>query len=120
MARHTVDTSVLGPATRITGRVGGEGGLRVEGSIRGDVAVTGPVEITEAASVEGDVHAESVDVGGTLLGNVVARGPVAVRAGATVRGDLKGSRVSIEPGARVAVRLDTDFELDLGPTHRRS
>ncbi len=120
MARNNPDMSVLGAATQLTGRVNGEGGLRVEGTIRGDVAVTGPAEIAEGGSVEGNVHAESLDVSGSLLGDVAARGPVVVRAGAVVRGELSGSRVTIEPGARVAVRLDTDFELDLETTrHRR-
>ena len=93
--------SVLGAATRLTGRVNGEGGLRVEGSIRGDVAVTGPAEIAEGGSVEGNVHAESLEVAGTLLGDVTARGPVQVRAGAVVRGELTGrARLDRTRGAR--------------------
>ena len=32
---------------------------------------------------------------------------------------LKGSEVSIEPGARVSVRLDTEVELDLGSAPKR-
>jgi cytoskeletal protein CcmA (bactofilin family) len=119
MAKHNPDMSVLGAATRLTGRVNGEGGLRVEGQLRGDLAITGPAEIAEGGAVEGNVHAESLEVAGTLLGDVVARGPVLVRAGAVVRGELSGSRVTIEPGARVAVRLETDFELDLEATRRR-
>ncbi len=119
MARHNPDMSVLGATTRLTGRINGEGGLRVDGTIRGDVSVTGPAEISEGASVEGDVHAESLEIHGTLIGNVAARGPVLIRAGAVVRGELAGSRVTIEPGARVAVRLETDFELDLAMTRGR-
>lgn len=119
MARHNPDMSVLGRTTRLTGRVNGEGGLRVDGKVRGDVSVTGPAEISEGASIEGDVHAESLEVSGTLLGDVAARGPVLIRAGAVVRGELAGSRVTIEPGARVAVRLETDFELDIETTRRR-
>ena len=41
MAAHSTDGSILGPATRVTGRVSGAGGLRVEGQVRGDVSVTG-------------------------------------------------------------------------------
>ncbi|MEB2313995.1 MAG: polymer-forming cytoskeletal protein [Sorangiineae bacterium] len=119
MATQARDTAVLGPTTRVTGHVGGEGALRIEGSVRGDVSVTGPAEIARGGAVEGDVHAESLEIAGTLTGDVIATGPVAVRAGATVEGALKGSRVSIEPGATVAVRLDTEFELELGPARRR-
>jgi cytoskeletal protein CcmA (bactofilin family) len=118
MARASLDGSVLGASTRVTGRVSGEGGLRVEGAIKGDVAVTGAVEIVEGASIDGNVEAESLDVAGSLLGDVSAKGPVLVRSGATVRGALRGSQVAIEPGSRVAVRLETEFELDLGSRRR--
>ena len=51
MVRHSTDVSILGPSTRVTGRVSGEGGLRVEGNLRGDVQVTGSAEIAEGGSV---------------------------------------------------------------------
>ena len=119
MLRHNSEGSVLGPATRITGRISGDGALRVEGGVKGDVNVSGPAEIAEGASVEGTVHAESLEIAGSLLGDAVTRGPIAVRAGALVRGELRGSEISIEPGSRVSVRLDTQVELDLGAPRRR-
>lgn len=119
MARLSSEVSVLGPSTQVTGRVSGEGALRIEGRVRGDVQITGEAEIAPGASVEGNVAAASLDISGTLEGDVTARGAVAIRSGAAVRGDLRGSEVSIEPGSRVAVRLNTDFELDLGPAARR-
>ena len=70
-------------------------------------------------SIEGSVHAESLEIAGSLLGDAVTRVPIAVRAGAVVRGDLRGSEISIEPGSRVSVRLDTQVELDLGTPRRR-
>jgi cytoskeletal protein CcmA (bactofilin family) len=119
MARHGSEISVLGPQTRVIGRISGEGALRIEGTVRGDVAVNGPAEVAEGASIEGNVSAESLEIGGTLLGDVSSQGPVAIRSGAVVRGELRGSEISIEPGSRVSVRLDTEFELDLGPGKRR-
>src|SRR4051812_1008437 len=105
MARITSDSSVLGPATRVTGRVTGDGGLRVEGSVRGDIQVGGDAEIAEGGNVEGNVTAASLEISGTLLGDVVSRGPVSIRGGAVVRGELRGSEISIEPGSRVSARL---------------
>jgi len=119
MARHEAEPSVLGSGTRITGRVSGDSPLRIEGTLRGDVQVSAETEIAPGGSVEGNVQAEAVDVGGSLVGDVTARGAIAIRSGALVRGELKGSEVSIEPGARVAVRLDTEIELDLGTVKRR-
>jgi cytoskeletal protein CcmA (bactofilin family) len=118
MARLNPESSVLGPSTRVTGRVTGDGPLRVEGTLKGDLSITGPAEIAEGASVEGNVKAESLELWGSLLGDAVATGPIALRAGSLVRGDLRASEVSIEPGARVSVRLDIPFELDLGARRR--
>jgi cytoskeletal protein CcmA (bactofilin family) len=114
MARQSSEVSVLGPSTRVTGRVSGDGALRVEGNVRGDVQISGDAEIAQGGSVEGNVVAASLDIAGTLLGDVVSRGPVAIRGGAVVRGELRGSEISIEPGSRVSLRVTTDFDLDLG------
>ena len=125
MPRPSSDLSVLGPSTRVTGRVSGDGGLRIEGNLRGDLQVSGDVEIAAGGSVEGNVSAAALDVGGTLLGDVAARGAVTIRSGAVVRGELRGAEISIEPGSRVAVRIASEFELDMGPVatspgaHRR-
>ncbi|HEY6557740.1 MAG TPA: polymer-forming cytoskeletal protein [Polyangiaceae bacterium] len=119
MARHTSDFSTLGTSTRVTGRISGEGGLRVEGNVRGDVALSGPLELAEGASIEGNVEAEAVDVAGSLLGDVTSTGQVLVHAGAVVRGEMRAAQVTIEPGSRIAIRLDADFELDLGQPQRR-
>jgi cytoskeletal protein CcmA (bactofilin family) len=119
MARANTEISVLGPSTRVTGRVTGEGALRIEGALRGDVQITGEAEVAEGGNVEGNVSAASLDISGTLLGDVVSRGPVVIRGGAVVRGELRGSEISIEPGSRVSVRLDTSFDLDLGPAAKR-
>jgi cytoskeletal protein CcmA (bactofilin family) len=115
------DGSVLGRTVRLVGKIQGEGALAVEGTLRGDVSVTGPLQIRNGASVQGDVSAESLSVQGMLTGDVQARGPIAIGPEAVVRGSLSGSRVSIDLGARVAVRMDSDFELDLdlGRTPRR-
>lgn len=119
MARPSSDVSVLGPSTRVTGRVTGAGSLRIEGQVRGDVRISGDAELGPGASIEGNVTAASLDIAGSLVGDVDASGPVAIRDGAVVRGDLKGSEISIEPGSRVAVRLTTEFELDLGAVGKR-
>lgn len=112
MARHTSDSSVIGARSQLTGRVSGTGGLRIEGSLSGDVAVSGPVEIASGGAVEGDVSGASLEVAGRLRGDAKCAGAIHVRAGADVHGGLEGSSVAIEPGSRVDVQLDTDVNLE--------
>jgi cytoskeletal protein CcmA (bactofilin family) len=112
MARFTSEASVLGATTRLTGRVTGNGALRIEGAVTGGIEITGPAEIAVGATVEGNVRAESLEVAGTLQGDADSEGPIAVRAGAVARGQLRGSQVTIDPGSRVSVLLSTPFEVE--------
>ncbi len=93
--------------------------MRIEGSVQGDVAITGKAEIAAGAAVEGELSAGSLDLGGKLDGDANCQGPITVRSGASVKGDLTGTSVTIEPGSVIDVRLDTDFTLDFASTGRR-
>ncbi|HYQ45839.1 MAG TPA: polymer-forming cytoskeletal protein [Polyangiaceae bacterium] len=119
MARHPHELSVVGSGTRITGRISGSGALRIEGTVKGDINVNGDTELAEGASVEGNLNGESLDIAGSLVGDARANGAIAVRESARVRGELRGAEISIEAGARVSVRLETEFELDFGSTLKR-
>jgi len=103
---------VLSAATSVKGNIRGAGALRIAGSVAGNVDVDGDVALEPGSSVDGDITAASVTISGKLDGDASATGPVSVKADAEVSGVLKGSQVSIEAGAAVSVRLDTEFELD--------
>jgi cytoskeletal protein CcmA (bactofilin family) len=115
---HETVESVLGRGTRVRGRVGGEGDLRVEGQVEGDVRISGQLSIEEGAAVTGDVEASAVVIGGALSGDVAARGSVTVRAGAKVEGNLDGAEVVLEEGAAFEGRIEAAFDLpeELGGT----
>lgn len=119
MPRHPHEISVVGKATRVTGRISGNGGLRIEGQVVGDVNVSGEAEIAEGGSVEGNLNGEALDIGGVLSGDARASSAIAVRGSARVQGELSAPEISIEAGARVSVRLETEFELDFGSAQRR-
>ena len=114
-----MESSVVGGETRIVGKVSGQGALRIDGSIHGDVSVTGPVQIGPGASLEGDVQAERLEIAGTLRGDASCSDAIVVKVGAEVHGDLRGSSVAIEPGTQIDVQLDTQFELDFSSAGRR-
>jgi len=102
---------VVGPASKVVGSVAGDGSLRIEGSVQ----ISGDAQVAADGTLEGNLTAASVDVAGNLQGDVTARGPISIQKTASVRGELRGSEVSIEPGARVSVRINNDFELELSP-----
>ncbi|MBL9026366.1 MAG: polymer-forming cytoskeletal protein [Myxococcales bacterium] len=108
------EANVLGRSVRIRGRVTGDGDLRVEGDIEGDVKIGGTLEVADAATVAGNVTANSVLIDGALTGDVDATGPVHIRASARVEGNMSGSEVALEEGASFSGRIDAIFELPDG------
>jgi cytoskeletal protein CcmA (bactofilin family) len=108
--------SVLGRGARVRGRIGGDGDLRVEGQVEGEVRITGQLSIEEGGSVTGDVEAAGVVIGGALTGDVTGGGAVTIRAGAKVVGNVGGELV-LEEGASFEGRVDAVFDLpgELGP-----
>jgi len=112
--------SVLGRGARVRGRIGGEGDLRVEGQVEGDVRISGQLALEEGGAITGDVEASAVVIGGSLTGDVAARGSVTIRAGAEVAGNLDGAEVVLEEGASFTGRIEAEFDLpaDLeAPSH---
>lgn len=110
------EACVIGPETRINGRVSGQGGLVVRGHVEGTIAVSDSVDIDPGGVVVADVEARALVVRGTLNGNVVAAEAVRIEEGARVVGDLRTPRIAIAEGAVFRGRIDMDVSLPDGVT----
>ena len=118
MARGSADThpmsgspAVLGKGLRVVGRVRGDGDLRVEADVEGDITVTGTLQIDEAAHVTGAVQADTVVVAGQLQGDATARTAVTISASGRVQGTVTAPALSLEEGGGLDGRIEADFEL---------
>ena len=103
--------AVIGRSTRVRGRVSGDGDLRLEGTVEGDISLTGELTITDGARATSNVEARGVTVGGELEGVIRANGLVRIESGARVRGDIQGELVAIDDGAEFNGRLLAEFDL---------
>lgn len=105
------EACVIGPETRINGRVSGQGGLVVRGHVEGAIAISDGLDVDTGGVVVADVEARTVVVRGTLNGNVVAAEAVRIEEGARVVGDLRTPRIAIAEGATFRGRIDMDVPL---------
>lgn len=111
MAKGSTEAAVLGRGLRVRGRVRGDGDLRVEAQVEGDVTVSGALELGEGAEVRGAVAASSVTIAGALEGDVEAKGEVVVTATGTLRGDVVAAGLVLDEGGQFHGSVAADFEL---------
>jgi len=98
----------------VRGRVDGDGDLRIEGQVEGDVRVSGALTIDARGGLTGNSSANAADVEGRVIGDIQAEGAVAIKRGAHVQGNISGSEISLDEGASFAGRIDASFELPEG------
>lgn len=111
-------TSVLGPGITWTGNLGGKGGVRIEGTFEGNIAIRGLLVVGETGRVTCPVvKANNVIVAGSLKGNIITE-KLEIRSTGRVWGDVVTTAFSTEEGAflRGQVRMEETLELDLEET----
>lgn len=101
--------SLIGATTRIEGNVFFSGGLRVDGTVRGNVAALpdqpGTLVVSEHARIDGEVQAAHVVVNGTINGSVDSRETLELQANSRVKGDVHYKSIEVQQGAVVEGRL---------------
>lgn len=107
--------SVLGPGIQWQGKLSGTGGVRIDGTFEGEIAVRGIVVIgVEGRVVCERIQAVTVVVSGTLEGDVTAQ-RVEITATGRVYGDVTSVSFSTEEGAflRGKITMEDELTLDL-------
>ena len=105
-------TSVIGPGINWLGDLRGSGGIRIEGTITGEIAISGLVVVGESGKVECDqLKADIVIIAGTVKGNITSQ-KLEIRSSGKVWGDVITSSFSSEDGAffRGQMRMEEQVE----------
>jgi cytoskeletal protein CcmA (bactofilin family) len=82
------------------------GEARVDGSLRGEVAARGRLELGAEAHVAARIEVDVLVVAGTVEGEIIARERVEVLAGAQVRASIRTPRLALAEGASFEGRLE--------------
>jgi len=98
--------SLIADGNHIEGHVHFTDGLRVDGSVVGDVRSNEDknsiLVISETASVTGEVHADHVIVNGSVKGPVYARRMLELQPKARIEGDVYYTSLEMHQGAIIA------------------
>jgi len=108
-------TSVLGPGINWQGNLRGKGGIRIEGTFEGDIAIRGMVVVGEPGRVTcKTLNANTVIVAGSVRGNIQAE-RLEIRSTGRVWGDVVTVSFSTEEGAflRGQIRMEDQVELSI-------
>lgn len=109
--KGTID-SLIGISTRIEGNVRFQGGLRIDGQVKGNVIAEGDdscmLVISEHAKVEGEVRAAHVVVNGEIVGPVYSSELLELQPRARITGDVNYKALEMHTGALVAGKLTHD------------
>jgi len=108
-------TSVLGPGINWQGNLRGNGGVRIEGTFEGDIAIRGLVVVGESGRITCEtIKTNTLIVAGSLRGNVIAE-KLEIRSTGRVWGDVVTTSFSTEEGAflRGQVRMEEKIEISL-------
>ncbi len=109
---------LIGASTRVDGNIVFNGGLRIDGHVRGDVVAAnekaGLLVIGEHARVEGDVTAVHLISNGVIEGSVAVAGTVELQPKARISGELRYKALEMQSGAVVeGVLMQIDGEADV-------
>jgi cytoskeletal protein CcmA (bactofilin family) len=104
-------TTILGNETEFQGNLQAKGSARVDGSINGNVKVSGSLVIGACGYVNGDIEAESAIIGGEVLGNIKTTERVELTSSAKVIGDINTKVIVIDGDAVFQGRCDMNQEI---------
>ncbi len=107
-------TSVIGAGVTLNGTLGGSGGVRIEGTFEGEIALRGLLVVGEQGRVTCEhVRANTVIVAGLLRGNITAQ-KVEIRATGRVWGDVVTVAMATEDGAFLRGQITMEEAVDIG------
>lgn len=97
-----IDT-LIGQQTEISGDVRFNGGLHVDGAIKGNVIASGEavLMLSEHGRIEGDVRVPNIVLNGAVTGDVYAAERIELAARARVNGNVYYNLIEMAMGAEV-------------------
>jgi cytoskeletal protein CcmA (bactofilin family) len=102
--------ALIGAGTTVRGDIEFEGGLRIDGTVIGNITAAdgkpGTLVVSEQARVDGRIEVTHVVINGSVNGPVVAKDYLELQPKARIVGDVCYRRVEMHIGAVIDGRLE--------------
>ena len=103
-----IDT-LIGQHTHIKGDISFSGGLRIDGSVAGNINATGDIEsvltLSDQGSIDGDVRVPNIIINGAIIGDVYASEHIELAAKSKIKGNVYYHLLEMEMGCAVNGQL---------------
>ncbi|GHV83142.1 cell shape determination protein CcmA [Spirochaetia bacterium] len=93
--------TIIGPRSEVRGDIDASGFTRIDGSLRGDLNVSGRIVIGEDARLKSSISGTFITIGGVVYGNVIASERLVILSTGLVLGDIITRRIQVDEGCLV-------------------
>ncbi len=94
-----ISKAVISAGMVVRGSIQGEDLVQVEGTVEGELRMTGAVVVAPSGSINGTIRAGVVRVAGGVTGNITASEHIKLEASGIVDGDIRTTSIVIDDGA---------------------
>jgi cytoskeletal protein CcmA (bactofilin family) len=91
--------STIAQETTLQGNLRSEHGIRILGSVEGDIESGGRVKIEKGGRVRGSIAASDVIVNGELEGHIKSAGQIELGPESRMAGNIKAAKIAIAEGS---------------------
>lgn len=91
--------NLIGNGTTITGDINSNGDVRIDGTLKGNLSISGKLVVGASGNIEGNIVCQNADISGEIHGKVTVSELLSLKASAKLLGDIVTGKISIEPSA---------------------
>lgn len=91
--------NLIGNGTSIIGDIKSNGDVRIDGTLKGNISISGKLVVGSSGNIEGNVICQNADISGEIHGKVTVSELLSLKASAKLLGDIVTGKISIEPNA---------------------
>lgn len=94
-------TSIIGKDVVISGDIRSDGGMRVDGEIKGSIDSNSSLSITKTCKIDGNVNANMLIISGIINGDIDCKGLLEIKNTAKIKGNIISKVLIVEKGATI-------------------